>query len=500
MDDINKVIIVPFLRAGKIENAVNTLNVAIKDMESEPPDNYIHDENERIYIELNNLISNIHGEGQLIELYVQVNKVSDEKPLKRSIDSIKQNCLNITKFLNNMIEVRKIEQKQLCLYESNVNIVEIMDDIVINVSKNIKNKRFIFDTNIEEQFMRCDIDKFQKAILILLSAAVRFSEGKEINVNLNMIENNINITILFKNRNSKLLNFFIDKMDNLNKNSLEDLSVGFYICKTIIKLHQGHIDLFKNGEEVGFSVQLPCEYTGSILHLFRNDKILNNENLTEQIQIEFSDLYWFLSNYLLYYLKKQWGKIMDKLEKMIIENGEVREGNILKVDSFLNHQLNPEFLYQMGEEFYRLFKDKKITRILTIEASGIAIAVMAALVFKVPLVFAKKTESLNLDKDIYTSRVYSYTKNKEYNIMISKKYLHKNDKILIIDDFLAEGNAMKGLIDVAEQSGAQIAGIGIAIEKGFQQGGKNLRAKGYNLESLAIVDELKPNGIKFRVQ
>ena len=191
---------------------------------------------------------------------------------------------------------------------------------------------------------------------------------------------------------------------------------------------------------------------------------------------------------------------MDKLEKMIIENGEVREGNILKVDSFLNHQLNPEFLYQMGEEFYRLFKDKGITRILTIEASGIAIAVMAALVFKVPLVFAKKTESLNLDKDIYTSRVYSYTKNKEYNIMISKKYLHKNDKILIIDDFLAEGNAMKGLIDVAEQSGAQIAGIGIAIEKGFQQGGKNLRAKGYNLESLAIVDELKPNGIKFRVQ
>ena len=105
---------------------------------------------------------------------------------------------------------------------------------------------------------------------------------------------------------------------------------------------------------------------------------------------------------------------MYKLEKMIIEKGEVKEGNILKVDSFLNHQLNPEFLYQMGEEFYRLFKDKGITRILTIEASGIAIAVMAALVFKVPLVFAKKTESLNLDKDIYTSRVYSYTKNKEY--------------------------------------------------------------------------------------
>lgn len=191
---------------------------------------------------------------------------------------------------------------------------------------------------------------------------------------------------------------------------------------------------------------------------------------------------------------------MDKLEKMIIEKGEVREGNILKVDSFLNHQLNPELLYEIGEEFYRLFKDKKVTKILTIEVSGIAIAVMAALIFKVPLVFAKKTESLNLDKDIYTSKVFSYTKNREYNIMISKKYLESSDKVLVIDDFLAEGNAIKGLIDVAEQSGAQITGIGIVIEKGFQQGGSILRAQGYNLKSLAIVDQLKPDNIKFRVQ
>lgn len=191
---------------------------------------------------------------------------------------------------------------------------------------------------------------------------------------------------------------------------------------------------------------------------------------------------------------------MDKLERMIIEKGEVREGNILKVDSFLNHQLNPELLYEIGEEFYRLFKDKKVTKILTIEVSGIAIAVMAALIFKVPLVFAKKTESLNLDKDIYTSKVFSYTKNREYNIMISKKYLESSDKVLVIDDFLAEGNAIKGLIDVAEQSGAQITGIGIVIEKGFQQGGSILRAQGYNLKSLAIVDQLKPDNIKFRVQ
>ena len=189
---------------------------------------------------------------------------------------------------------------------------------------------------------------------------------------------------------------------------------------------------------------------------------------------------------------------MDKLEKMILEYGEVREGNILKVDSFLNHRLDPDFLYQIGEEFYRLFKDKEITKILTIEVSGIAIAVMAALIFKVPVVFAKKTESLNLDKDVYTGKVFSYTKNKEYNIMISKKYLNNNDRVLIIDDFLAEGNAMRGLIDLTKQSGAQIMGIGIAIEKGFQQGGKFLRNEGYNLKSLAIVDELKAGCIKFR--
>lgn len=189
---------------------------------------------------------------------------------------------------------------------------------------------------------------------------------------------------------------------------------------------------------------------------------------------------------------------MDKLKEMIIEKGEIREGNILKVDSFLNHQLDAEFLYDMGEELYRLFKDQEITKILTIEVSGIAIAIMAALVFKVPVVFAKKTESLNLDKDVYVGKVFSYTKNKEYNIMISKKYLNSNDKLLIIDDFLAEGNAMKGLIDMAKQSNAEVKGIGIAIEKGFQKGGEYLRKEGYNLKSLAIVDEMKNGSITFR--
>ncbi len=189
---------------------------------------------------------------------------------------------------------------------------------------------------------------------------------------------------------------------------------------------------------------------------------------------------------------------MEKLKQMILERGEIREGNILKVDSFLNHQLDADFLYEMGEELHRLFKDQGITKILTIEVSGIAIAIMAALVFKVPVVFAKKTESLNLDKDVYVGQVHSYTKNKDYKIMISKKYLNENDKLLIIDDFLAEGSAMRGLLDVAEQCHAEVKGIGVAIEKGFQKGGEILRSEGYNLKSLAIIDDMKDGKITFR--
>lgn len=191
-------------------------------------------------------------------------------------------------------------------------------------------------------------------------------------------------------------------------------------------------------------------------------------------------------------------KVMEKLKRMILEKGKVREGNILKVDSFLNHQLDIKFLYDMGEEFYRLFKDKGITKIITIEVSGIAIASMAALFFNVPVVFAKKTESLNLDKDVYTGKVFSYTKNKEYNIMISKQYLNSDDKVLIIDDFLAEGNAMRGLIDIIGQSKAEVKGIGVAIEKGFQPGGALLRQEGYDLKSLAIVEAMKDGNIVFR--
>ena len=189
---------------------------------------------------------------------------------------------------------------------------------------------------------------------------------------------------------------------------------------------------------------------------------------------------------------------MNKLKKKIVEAGEVREGRVLKVDSFLNHQLDVELLYEIGEELFNLFKDRKITKILTIEVSGIAIAVMAAMHFKVPVVFAKKTESLNLDSDVYKGKVVSYTKNKEYNIMISKKYLNQDDRLLIIDDFLAEGNAMKSLINLAHESGASVEGIGITIEKGFQNGGNYLRNMNFNLKSLVVIDALKEGTIIFR--
>jgi len=189
---------------------------------------------------------------------------------------------------------------------------------------------------------------------------------------------------------------------------------------------------------------------------------------------------------------------MERLKQEIRENGEVRDGNILKVDNFLNHMLDVELLNDMGKEFYRLFKDEGITKILTIEVSGIAIAAIAAQYFKVPVVFAKKVESQNLDKELYTSKVFSFTKNREYIIRVSKKYLNEADKLLVIDDFLADGNAMKGLISLAEQSGAEVKGIGIVIEKGFLDGGKELREANYNLQSLAIVDEMHQGEIRFR--
>lgn len=293
MEKTNKIIAFPFLGRTHIENAVNTLNVAIKDTESnteELMEYYTHGRYMNISHELNNLITNIHGESQLIELFAQ-NEVLSNKPLTKSIDLIKQNCLKLIKALGHMNELEKIEHGQYCLYFNNVNIVEILDNIVINVSNNIKDKKVIFDTNIEEKFMSCDINKLQRAILIILSNAVKFSGEEEVLVNLNILENNADITISFKNKNSKLLNYFINKMDNLKFNSLNDLSISFYICKSIIQLHEGRINIEGNGEEICFSIQLPYKNTDTIYHLFRNDKIFNHDYLIEQIQIEFSDLY-----------------------------------------------------------------------------------------------------------------------------------------------------------------------------------------------------------------
>ena len=190
---------------------------------------------------------------------------------------------------------------------------------------------------------------------------------------------------------------------------------------------------------------------------------------------------------------------MKLLEERIKEDGQVRPGNILKVDSFLNHQLDISLLEQLGNEFYEKFKDKGITRILTIEASGIALACLAAQHFKVPVVFAKKAKSKNLDGELYTSTVHSFTYGKDFTVTLAKKFLSEDDTVLLIDDFLAVGKAMRGLIDICNQAYAKIAGIGIAVEKGFQSGGKELREAGYDVYSLAIIDEMTDDGsITFR--
>jgi len=178
------------------------------------------------------------------------------------------------------------------------------------------------------------------------------------------------------------------------------------------------------------------------------------------------------------------------LEDTIREKGIVKEGNVLKVDSFLNHQMDIKLFNEMGKEFKRLFADKEITKILTIEASGIGIACVAAQYFDVPVVFAKKAQSINIDGDVYSTSITSFTHKREYQVIVSKKYLLPEDKVLIIDDFLANGCALNGLTELVEDAGASVEGIGIAIEKGFQDGGRIIRDKGYDLHSLAIVESM----------
>ncbi len=181
---------------------------------------------------------------------------------------------------------------------------------------------------------------------------------------------------------------------------------------------------------------------------------------------------------------------MKLLEDRIRKDGVVKEGNILKVDSFLNHQMDTALFAEMGKEWKRLFQDCPINKILTIEASGIGIACIVAQQFGVPVVFAKKTQTLNIDGEVYSSRIHSFTHARDYDVIVSKKFLGKDDHILIIDDFLANGCALEGLMNMVVDSGATLEGIGIAVEKGFQQGGNRIREKGVRLESLAIVDSM----------
>ena len=181
---------------------------------------------------------------------------------------------------------------------------------------------------------------------------------------------------------------------------------------------------------------------------------------------------------------------MELLEEKILKDGVIKSGNVLKVDSFLNHQIDVPFIAELGKEFKRQFADCPINKILTIEASGIGIASIAAMFFEVPVVFAKKSSGSNMDKDVYFTQIYSYTHSKFNDVVVSKKYLNKNDHVLIIDDFLANGCALEGLMDIVRQAGGTVEGIGVAIEKGFQGGGDNLRQMGVNLHSLAIIDKM----------
>ena len=179
---------------------------------------------------------------------------------------------------------------------------------------------------------------------------------------------------------------------------------------------------------------------------------------------------------------------MNFLEERIVKDGIVKPGNVLKVDSFLNHQMDVTLMDQMGEEFKRRFADKTITKVLTIESSGIGIACSVARALQTPMVFAKKAKSINIDGDVYVAEVESFTHKTTNNVIVSKKYLSPDDHVLIIDDFLANGCALTGLISIIESAGATVEGIGIAIEKGFQIGGTVIRNFGYDLESLAIVE------------
>lgn len=193
---------------------------------------------------------------------------------------------------------------------------------------------------------------------------------------------------------------------------------------------------------------------------------------------------------------------MNFLEERILKDGVVKEGNVLKVDAFLNHQIDIKLYNQMGEEFKRRFADKPINKVLTIEASGIGIACIAAQYFDAPVVFAKKSKSVNLDGEMFVAEVESFTHKCKNNVIVSKKFLGPDDHVLVLDDFLANGCALQGLLQICYSAGATVEGIGIAVEKGFQSGGRMIRNLGYHLESLAIIESMnaEDGSIVFREQ
>ncbi len=189
---------------------------------------------------------------------------------------------------------------------------------------------------------------------------------------------------------------------------------------------------------------------------------------------------------------------MQLLKDRILRDGVVKSETVLKVDSFLNHQVDVELLNEIGKEFARRFANENITKILTIESSGISIAVIAAQYFNVPVVFAKKAQSINLDGDIYKTKVESFTHKRTYDVILSKKFLSADDRVLLIDDFLANGCALVGLLDLVQDAGATVVGAGIVIEKGFQQGGAQVKERGIRLESLAVIESMSVGSVAFR--
>ena len=191
---------------------------------------------------------------------------------------------------------------------------------------------------------------------------------------------------------------------------------------------------------------------------------------------------------------------MNFLEEKILSDATIKEGNILKIDNFLNHQIDIDIIRQIAYEIKRRFKGKEVTKILTIEASGIAIATLLGEIYDAPVVFAKKGETANSTDDKYIAQAYSFTHKKQNNVFVSKPYMLAGEKVLIVDDFLADGQAMSALIDIVHQAGAEVVGLGVAVEKGQQQGGKMLRSMGYQVESVAIIDDMdyKTGQISFR--